>query len=153
MRAAFGIVFIVAVLAGRGLAGPDGVPPPVRKTVDSVLGRSAKISREGSGANLVYEATRATAVEIVVTPRGVLQETEVEIPIEALPLVVARAATARLARGAVLAEAEVVITPTGVVFEVEGKLGRKETEWRIDQTGKVLAEEHEDDDRAGDDDE
>jgi hypothetical protein len=131
---------------------PGTIPDPVKKTVERVLGKSARIGKEGSGANLVYEASVKTALEVVVGPDGTLRETEVEVPVAALPSAVARAVTARLGAGATVLEAEVVITDAGVAFEVEGRAGGTVVEYRVDGAGTILAEDPDDDDADGSDD-
>jgi hypothetical protein len=134
----------------RGAPGP--IPDAVKKTVDRVLGkRSTRIGKEGAGADLVYEAATKTTLEVVVAADGTLVETEVEVPVAALPSAVSRAVVAKLGSGATLLEAEVVMTDAGVAFEVEGRAGGKVVEYRVDGGGTILAEEP-DDDAAGDDD-
>ena len=57
------------------------------------------------------------------------------MPVQTLPSAVARAVEGTIA------EAEVVVTPTGVVFELE--VG--DTEYTVDPMGKILAQAREHD--------
>jgi hypothetical protein len=57
---------------------------------------------------------------------------------------------AKLEKGATIRESELIVTPEGVVFEVEAKLpSGKEVELAFDQSGSAVSQE---DDEGDDDD-
>lgn len=132
--------------AGGGGGGQSGgnsapVPAQVRKTVDATLGPTAQVTSEREGGATIYEAAAQTKLELELSDSGVLQRTEVALPAAALPAAV----TAALAGKGTIHEAEVVVMPTGVAFEVE--IG--DTEYLVDATGKIVSQETEHDE--GDD--
>jgi hypothetical protein len=122
---------------GGGEHGGGGgpVPPAVRKTIDDMIGADAKVSSEREDGKLTFEAAKRTKLEVEVDEQGQLLHTELAIPVASLPTAVASAMSAKGKIG----EAEAVISPTGVTFEVE--IG--ETEYVVDATGKILSTEHE----------
>ena len=130
------------------------VPAAVRARVAEVLGAKAArhIDVEGPAAAPVYEAGRKTKIEVEVDGAGLLLATEVELPVAALPTAVAVAAAAQ---GRVV-EADLIVTASGVMFEVEidGAGGRHEL--TLDLAGAVVqqgdGDEHEGDDADDDDD-
>ena len=123
---------------GGGGGGGDGpVPEAVRKTVEAALGANTRIKAEHEHGTTIYEAKTQSKLELEVSESGQIQKTEVALPIATLPTAVVAAATAK---GGTISEAEVVVTATGAVFEVEIKGG---VEYTIDQTGKILGEEKE----------
>jgi hypothetical protein len=129
-----------------GAGGADGpVPEAVRKTVEASLGANARIKAEHEHGVTIYEAVSQAKLELEVTEAGVIQKTEVAIPISTLPTVIVAAANAK---GGTIAEAEVVVTPTGAMFEVEVKSAAGEIEYLIDQTGKIVSEEKEEDEKG-----
>jgi hypothetical protein len=69
-------------------------------------------------------------------------ETEVAVPVASLPTAV----TAAVAGKGAISEAEVIVRPDGVIFEVE--IG--DTEYAIDPDGRIVAQETEHDE-PGDD--
>ena len=130
------------------------VPAAVRARVAELLGAKAArhIDVEGPAAAPVYEAGRKTKIEVEVDGAGGLLATEVELPVAALPTAVAVAAAAQ---GRVV-EADLIVTASGVMFEVEidGAGGRHEL--TLDLAGAVVqqgdGDEHEGDDADDDDD-
>lgn len=149
-------VLAVALLLGCGGAQKGGgggggdhgggsgpVPPEVRKTIEGALGADARIDSEREGGKLVYEGARKTKIEVEVSEQGQLLQTEVAIPVGSLPDAVTKA----LASKGKVSEAEVVLTPSGVAFEVE--IG--DTELTVDAAGNVLSTEHEEGDENGED--
>jgi hypothetical protein len=125
-----------------GGAGP--IPADVRKTVEATLGPNARISVEREGGALVYEAVVDTKLEIELDAKGQLKTTEVEIPLGALPSAVVATAKTK----GTITEAEVVITPAGVAFQIE--VGN--TEYTIDASGAILSSEQEADEPGDDED-
>ncbi|HEY5945793.1 MAG TPA: hypothetical protein VIV40_09890 [Kofleriaceae bacterium] len=123
-------------------AGP--IPGDVRKAVDAIVGAGARITSEREGGVTIYEAAIETKLEIELSSTGVLQQTEVALPVATLPTAVAAA----LAGKGKISEAEVVVRPTGVAFEVE--IG--DTEYVVDATGKILDQQREVEDGKDDDD-
>jgi hypothetical protein len=123
-------------------SGP--VPASVRKTVDSVLGPTARITSEREDGVTIYEAAKETKLELELSETGVVQRTEVALPPATLPTAV----TAALAGKGSISEAEVVVMATGVVFEVE--IG--DDEYLIDASGKLIEQRREVEDGKDDDD-
>jgi len=126
--------------AGGGGGGQSGgnsapVPAQVRKTVDATLGPAAQVTSEEEGGVTIYEAATQTKLELELSAAGVLQRTEVAVPAAVLPTAV----TAALAGKGTISEAEVVVMPTGVAFEVE----IDDTEYVVDPSGKILSHETE----------
>ena len=122
---------------GGGQTGGNSAPVPaqVRKTIDAILGPTASVTSEREDGVTTYEAAVQTKLEIEVGGAGELQHTEVALPVAALPTAV----TAALASKGTIAEAELVVSPTGVAFEVE--IG--DDEIVIDAAGKILEQHHE----------
>lgn len=114
-------------------AGP--VPAGVRKTVEEALGSNARIRSEREAGVIIYEAASQTKVELELSETGALHTTELALPIASLPTAVVAALDGK----GKIDGAEVVITATGVAFEIE--IG--ETEYMIDAAGKIL-EQHAD---------
>jgi hypothetical protein len=131
---------------GGGQTGANSGPVPadVRKAVDAVLGPSAKITSEREDGATVYEAAIQTKLEVAMTDQGNLIETEIALPVASLP----SAVTAALAGKGTISEAEVVVRPSGVVFEVE--VG--DTEYALDASGKILKQEQEHDEPGDEED-
>jgi hypothetical protein len=131
---------------GGGLTGGNAAPVPadVRKTVDAVLGPTANVTSEQEGGVTIYEAAIQTKLEIEVSDTGQLQRTEVALPVAALPTAV----TSALAGKGKISEAEVVVSATGVAFEIE--IGDQEIV--IDAAGKILEQHREVEDTKDDDD-
>jgi len=131
---------------GGGQTGGNSAPVPaqVRKTIDAILGPTASVTSEQEGGVTIYEAAVQTKLEIEISDAGQLQRTEVALPVAALPTAV----TAALANKGTIGEAEVVVSPTGVAFEVE--IG--DDEIVIDAAGKILEQHHEVDYEKDDDD-
>jgi len=124
-------------LVGCNHAQP-AVPAPVRATVDGILGPHARITRDGAS----YEGARETKLEVEVSETGTLLATELTLPVKALPAAVAAAVKGPIS------EAEVVVTPTSVLFSVE--VG--DIEYMIDPNGTIVSREHETDKSRDDDD-
>jgi hypothetical protein len=129
-----------AQTGGGGGGGQRGVnsgpvPPGVRKIVDDVLGPNAQIVTESEDGATVYEAASQTKLELVVDSQGTLRETEIALPVATLP----SAVTAALAGKGTIGQAEVVVRPNGVVFEVEVA----DIEYSLDASGKILGQEQE----------
>lgn len=128
---------------GRAAApAPAGGPAPagVRSAAEGLLGTGVAIHEEHEDGKTQYEATAPTKLEVELSATGALQKTEIAIPLGALPAAVVAAASAK----GTPREAEVVITPAGVVFEVEvAGAGAGELELTIDAAGTVLASETE----------
>jgi hypothetical protein len=123
-----------------GGAGP--VPAEVRKTIEATLGPNARIASEREGGVLIYAGARDTKIEVEVSEQGQLMQTEVAIPVAALP----EAVTKALASKGTIREAEVLLRSSGVAFEVE--VGN--TELVVDAAGNILSSEaSEDDDGDG----
>jgi len=120
--------------------GGPAVPTDVRRTVESLLGPSATIGSDLEGGVTTYEAVAQTRLELELAASGALQKTEVVVPVQALPSAVAHAITGKID------DAEVVVTPTGVVFEVEVA----NTEYIVDPSGKILSRKLEVDDNDKD---
>jgi hypothetical protein len=120
------------------------VPPAVRQTIDTVLGPGARVTSEREGGATIYEAAIQTKLELEVSAAGVLQKTEIALPTGSLP----SAVTAALAGKGAITEAEVVVTPTGVAFEVE--VG--DDEYLVDAAGTIREQAHESDAPGDDDD-
>jgi hypothetical protein len=139
----------VATRGGGGGGGHAGissgpVPASVRKAVDATLGPNARITSEREGGAMLYEAAIDTKLELELSDSGVLQRTEVALPVATLPAAV----IAGLAGKGTIHEAEVVVMPTGVAFEVE--IG--EDEYLIDASGKIIDQHREVEDTKDDDD-
>jgi len=115
--------------------GTGPVPAEVRKTVDATLGAGANVTSERENGVVTYEAARDTKLELELTDKGQLQRTEIAVPVATLPTAVASA----LSTKGTIKEAEVVLLPTGVAFEVE--IG--DTEYVVDAAGQILSSEHE----------
>lgn len=122
---------------GGGQTGGNSapVPPNVRKTIDATLGPTASVSSEREAGVTIYEAAIQTKLEVEISDAGQLQRAEVALPAATLPTAV----TAALAGKGKINEAEVVVMPTGVAFEVE--VGEQEI--LIDATGKILEQHQE----------
>jgi len=141
------VVFLLAASCAHGGSGGGGgggqagggtgpVPAEVRKIVDATLGPNARITSERENGHTIYEAAIQTKLELELSDTGKLQKTEVALPVGTLPTAVAAAVKGPIK------EAEVVILPSGVAFEVE--VGN--TEYTIDASGKILAQETEEGD-------
>jgi hypothetical protein len=130
---------------GGGQAGRSSGPVPaaVRNTVEGMLGPSARITSEREGGVTIYEAAVKTKLELELSDAGVVQRTEVALPVAALPAAV----TAALA-GKTISEAEVVVMTSGVAFEVE--VG--DDEFLIDANGKIIEQHREVEDDKDEDD-
>jgi hypothetical protein len=128
---------------GQSAHSSGPVPAEVRKTVEALLGPNARIASEREDGATVYEAASQTKVELELSAAGAVQQTEVAIPVAALP----SAVTAALAGKGTIAEAEVVVRPSGVAFEVE--VG--ETEYVVDAAGTILQQEREQDEGKDED--
>lgn len=115
--------------------GTGPVPAEVRKTVDATLGAGANVTSERENGVVTYEAARDTKLELELSDKGQLQRTEISVPVATLPTAVAAALSTKGA----IKEAEVVLLPTGVAFEVE--IG--DTEYVVDAAGQILSSEHE----------
>ncbi|HSD89012.1 MAG TPA: hypothetical protein VLB44_15900 [Kofleriaceae bacterium] len=126
---------------GEHGGGTGPVPPEVRKTVEATLGPTAQVTSEHENGVEIYEAARDTKLEVELSAAGQLQRTEVAVPVATLPTAIA---TAMSGKGAIT-EAEVVLLPTGVAFEIE--IG--DTEYVVDASGQILSSEREtpDDDK------
>jgi len=131
---------------GGGQTGGNSAPVPaeVRKTIDAVLGPTASVASEQDGGVTIYEAAVQTKLGIELSASGQLQRAEVALPVAALPTAV----TAALASKGTISEAEVVVSPSGVAFEVE--IGNQEI--LIDAAGKILEQHQEAEDEKDDDD-
>ena len=112
---------------------PGPVPAEVRKTIDGALGPNARVTSEREGGKLIYEGARETKLEVEVSEQGQLLQTEVAIPVAALPDAVTKA----FASKGTISEAEVVLRGSGVAFEIE--VGN--TEYVVDAAGNVLSSE------------
>ena len=120
---------------GHGGVSSGPVPAGVRKTVDATLGPTARITSEREGGVTIYEAAIDTKLELELSDTGALQRTEVALPIATLPAAV----TAALASKGTISEAEVVVTASGVAFEVE--IG--DDEFLVDVNGKIIEQHRE----------
>jgi len=122
------------VLAFAGCGSTGGTPAEVRKTIDVTLGPklapSAQVSSERENGATIYEAAVQTTLELELAETGKLLETEVAIPVASLPVAVTRAVVGR----GMISEAAVVISPTGIAFEVD--IGN--TEIVIEPSGKII---------------
>ncbi len=150
-RRSYTVVMLSILLIAPAVAGPDDIPAPVKETARDLLGKGAKLQREVEGGQVGYQASATTRIELALTAAGALAETEVTIPVRAVPAVALAAAQARVPRGTAFRHAEVILTPAGVVFELEARVGGGELEVTVDGAGKVLGEEREGDDQEGDD--
>lgn len=124
---------LIASFACNHSQQPSSVPADVRKNAESLLGPSARITSEQEHGTTIYEAATETKLEVELTDKGQLIATEVALPVKALPTAVAAAVKGTIS------EAEVVVTPTGVLFAVE--VG--DTEYMIDPSGKIVTHERE----------
>ena len=115
---------------GQASVSSGPIPAAVRKTVDSTLGPSARITSERESGVTIYEAAVETKLELELSDTGAVQRAEVALPIATLPAAV----SAALANQGAISEAEVVVTASGVAFEVE--IG--DDEYLIDASGKIL---------------
>ena len=136
-------------LGGGGGGGQSGgnlgpLPDAVRKAIDASVGPTASVSRERENGATVYEAAVQTKLEVIVSDQGALLETEIALPVASLPTAV----TAALAGRGTISEAEVVVRPNGVVFEVEVA----DIEYALDATGKILSQVQEHDEPGDDED-
>lgn len=120
------------------------LPPSVRQTIDTVVGPGARVTSEREDGALIYEAAIQTKLELEVSATGALQKTEIALPTGSLPSAVAAALTGK----GTITEAEVVVTPAGVAFEVE--VG--DDEYLIDAAGTILEQAHESEAPGDDDD-
>jgi hypothetical protein len=142
---------VIAILAAAACAGahprvshaPADAPAALRARVAEVLGADATISAEGPARARVYEAATQTKLEIELDDTGLVTQAELALPPALLPAAVAAAAAAR----GQATEAEVVVTPAGVAFEVEIATGAGTIEVMLDASGALL----EDDAGAADD--
>ena len=129
-----------------GNTGP--IPADVRKTVETTLGPklgpTAKISSERENGATIYEAAVKTNLELELSDTGKLLTTEIAVPVASLP----SAVIAALAGKGTISEAEVMITATGVTFEVE--VGN--TEIVVDASGKIIQQVQESDEPGDDED-
>src|SRR5262245_1884731 len=98
---------------GEGCGAGRCVPAAVRKTIDATLGPNAHITSEVEQGASVYEASTQTKLELELSDAGNVLATEVALPVAILPAAVVAAVAGTIA------QAEVVIMATGVVFEVE----------------------------------
>ncbi|HEY8144123.1 MAG TPA: hypothetical protein VIG06_15660 [Kofleriaceae bacterium] len=129
-----------------GSSSSPEAPAAVREAADRLVGPRASLHREGS----IYEAAGKTTLEVELAADGSLREVEVALPLAALPAAVRAAVMAKLEKGATIRESELIVTPEGVVFEVEAKLpSGKEVELAFDQSGSAVSQE---DDEGDDDD-
>jgi hypothetical protein len=113
-------------------------------TLGPKLAPNARVSSEHENGATIYEAAVQTNLELELTDRGQLLTTEVAIPVAALPSAVTRA----LAGKGTISEAEVMITDSGVAFEVE--VGNIEI--TIDASGKIIQQVEEVDEPGDDED-
>jgi hypothetical protein len=120
---------------GQASVSSGPVPAGVRKTVDEALGPTARITSEREAGVTIYEAAIETKLELELSDTGALQRTEVTLPVATLPAAV----TAALASKGTISEAEVVVTASGIAFEVE--IG--DDEFLVDVTGKILEQHRE----------
>lgn len=143
----------VLALSGCGSSTEAAADAPnaVKKAATTLFGKNAKLSYEKEG-NGLYEVGASTEIEAVFDEQGNVRETEVEIPLATLPMAVLAAVRAKLPSGAKLVEAEVVIKPTGVAFEVEAAADGKEIEYVVSPTGDIVGQEQDDDVDDDDDD-
>ncbi len=134
----------------RPATRPRAVDAPdlVRARIAALLGAEAAIDVDGPASAPTYEGEARTEISVEVDARGTLLGTEVGLPIAALPTAVAAAATAR---GSVK-EAEVVVTATGVMFEVEVTTATGTVELLIDAAGTVVSDHGDEDDEDDEDD-
>ncbi len=121
----------------------QAIPAHIRKTIDALVGPNAKVTRK---RNQHYEALTHTEFTIELSDTGVLQAAEVALPAAALPTAVAAAAGTK----GTITEAEIVVTPNGVFFEVEVKTTAGEFEVTIDGAGTILSTDQEKPDGADD---
>ncbi|HUS31690.1 MAG TPA: hypothetical protein VMZ53_24480, partial [Kofleriaceae bacterium] len=94
---------------------------------------NARVTSESEGGTLIYEGARETKLEVEVSAQGQLMQTEVAVPVAALPDAVTKAFAGKGA----IKEAEVVLRASGVAFEIE--VGG--TEYVVDAQGNVLSTE------------
>ena len=129
-------------------------PDKVKKAAAAVLGtKQVTIDREEEDGAVTYEAATTTKLEVVFNEAGQLQETEAALPIASLPTAVAGAVQAKLAKGAKITEADVIVRPDAVVFEVVTKLtSGDEVEYVVDAAGTGVSEKREAAGDAGDED-
>ncbi len=137
------LTFAILTLAACGTAGTPApaspnteAPAPVHERITAVLGdREVHIGQEGA----LYEAHADTELELLITADGKLVESEIAIPVAIVPDVV------RAAIDGDLVEAALIVTPEGVLYELE----TRDHEIVVDATGQVVAHE----DEEGEDDE
>src|SRR5262245_50601490 len=130
------IVLGSGVVVSAGPPQPARAPEGVRKTAATVLaGWKHDFHREEEDGSVVWEASTRTKLEVVLSERGQVLETEVALPPGTLPPAVMAAVKAR-AGASPIVEAEVSVTSAGVRFKVETRSGTgPETEYLCDPTG------------------
>lgn len=127
-------------------AHPSDAPAPVVAKVAALLGADATIEVEGPADRRVYEGEATTKLSIELDATGGLMTTEVALPTASLPAAVAATAAAR----GRITEVELVVTATGVVFEVEVAGPGGAVELLIDPAGAVVGDQPAQDDDDGD---
>lgn len=135
------VVVLAVVGCGKSRGAGGEAPAPVRAAARALVGSDAKVHREGS----IYEVAGATGLEVELGADGSVRETEVAVPLAALPAAVRAAAGKTFPDPSAVRESELVITPAGVRFEIEGKTpSGKEVEIALDEHGQVVADDEED---------
>jgi uncharacterized membrane protein YkoI len=138
------VILVLLTIAATTAAAPEKPPEAVRKAAAALLGPKAKLVKETEHGAVVYEAATTTKLEASFSETGAIQNTELALPLGALPKAVSQAVQTKLTGGAKVSESEVVVTPDGVTFEVETKASNgQEVEYTMDAAGKILKEEHE----------
>jgi len=144
-RATVAIVLACTLTLGAAWVAAQPAPDPVRRAAASLFGkREVKISAEHENGTVVYEAAARTKIEAVFTAAGQLRETEIDVPVAVVPAAVLAGVKRRLPAGAVVREAEVILTRDGVRFEIEARTGAgKEIEYLVGADGTVVDQHQE----------
>ena len=143
------LLFSACASSPRPATRPRAVDAPdaVRARIAALLGAGAEIEVDGPVSARTYEGEARTEISVEVDASGALLGTEVAVPVAALPTAVAAAATAR----GPMKEAELVVTATGVMFEVEVTTATGTIELMIDAAGTVVSDRGDEDDDDEDD--
>jgi hypothetical protein len=136
------VLALAVVGCGKSKSSGEDAPAPVRAAARAVVGSDARVHREGS----IYEAAGTTGLEVELGADGTVRETEVALPLAALPTAVRAAAGKTFPDASAVRECALVVAPSGVRFEIEGKAAAgKEVEISLDEQGRAVGGDDEED--------